>query len=64
MKSTSTRNVFPGYQDLKSVRLYESMQSNYDRQEDMIMQTSSEIKSLIEDLENNKGLLENETETQ
>ena len=64
LKSTSTRNVFPGYQDLKSVRLYESMQSNYDRQEDMIMQTSSEIKSLIEDLENNKGLLENETETQ
>ena len=49
---------------MRSVRLYESRESNYDRQENIIIQTNSEIKSLIEDLEKNKGLLENETETQ
>mgnify|MGYP003627783770 CR=1 FL=1 len=64
LSSPSMRNVFPGYQDLRSVRLYESRESNYDKQEDRIIEMNSEIKSLIEDLEKNKELLENETETQ
>ena len=56
LSSPSKRNLFKGYNDLKSLtRLSEDVESTYDRQEEDILKTNQEVKQLIESLEMNEG---------